>query len=160
MVRFDRDRRTARERHALDHIRIERSLSQKVGAAELARLLVEDVDEQTADGLAFLFRVFNPIKCAQETVARVDMDQRNVVGAAEHRNHLIRLVHAHQTVINEDAGELIANRLVNEDCGNGGIDAAGEPTDHSTLTNLFLDFGNGFGAEMRHAPVARATGDL
>ena len=57
VVRLDGDRRPAGEGHRLDDVGIERALGQEVGAAELARLLVEDVDEGGADDLALLLRV-------------------------------------------------------------------------------------------------------
>ena len=50
--------------------------------------------------------------------------ERNVVVAAEEIDHLARLVLAQQTVIDEDAGELIADRLVDEERRDGRIDAA------------------------------------
>ena len=52
VVRLDGDRGPAGERHALDHVGIERALRQKFGAAELFRLGLKHVDEQLADGLA------------------------------------------------------------------------------------------------------------
>ena len=57
VVRLDRHRRPAAEGDALDHVGIERALRQELGAAELARLLVEDFYEEPADGLALGFRV-------------------------------------------------------------------------------------------------------
>ena len=56
VVRLDRHRRAAGERDALDHVGIERALREKLRAADLLRLRVEHVDEQTADGLALLLR--------------------------------------------------------------------------------------------------------
>ena len=52
VVRLDRHRRPAGERHALDHVGVERALRQELGAAQLLGLRVEHVDEQRADGLA------------------------------------------------------------------------------------------------------------
>ena len=52
VVRLDRHRRAAERRDALDHVGIERALREEIGAADLLRLLLEDVDEQPADGLA------------------------------------------------------------------------------------------------------------
>ena len=52
VVRLDRHRRAAGERHALDHVGIERALREEIGAADLLGLGLEHVDEQPADGLA------------------------------------------------------------------------------------------------------------
>jgi hypothetical protein len=57
VVRLDRYRRATGERHALDHVRIERALRQEFSAADLLRLRLEHIDEQPANGLALLFRV-------------------------------------------------------------------------------------------------------
>src|SRR5437660_918942 len=57
VVRLDRHRRPAGERHALDHVGVERALREKLRAADLLRLLLEHVDEQLADGLALDLRI-------------------------------------------------------------------------------------------------------
>src|SRR5690606_18304768 len=54
VMRFDRDRRTAGERNAFDHVRVERALHQEVGAAELLGFFLEHFDEEAANGLALL----------------------------------------------------------------------------------------------------------
>ncbi len=41
-------------------------------------------------------------------------------------------------MVDEDAGELLADGLVDEDGGHGGIDAAGQPADHPLETHLLL----------------------
>ena len=62
-------------------------------------------------------------------------------------------------MIDEDAGELIADRLVDQQRGDGRIDAAREPADHAALADLRADARDFAGAELRHGPVARAAGD-
>ena len=44
--------------------------------------------------------------------------------AAEHVQHLRRLVLAHQAVIDENAGQLVADGFVDQHGRDGGIDAA------------------------------------
>ncbi len=70
VVRFDRHRRAAGERHALDHVGIERALGQKFGAADLLRLGLEHVDEQFADGLALVLRIVDALERLEETYPR------------------------------------------------------------------------------------------
>ncbi len=53
VVRLYRHRRATGERHAFDHIGIERALRQKFRAADLFCLGIEHVDEQAANGFAF-----------------------------------------------------------------------------------------------------------
>ena len=58
---------------------------------------------------------------------------------AEQAQHLLRLALPQQAVIDEDAGELVADRLVDQDRGDGGIHAAGEAADHLALAHLGAD---------------------
>ena len=141
VVRLDGDRRAAGERHALDDVGIERALRQELGAADLLRLLLEHLDEQPADGLALGLRIGLAFERADEAVGRVDVDQRDVVVAAEHRHHLLRLVLPHQAVVDEDAGQLLADRLVDQHRGDGGIDAARQAADDAALADLRADRG-------------------
>jgi hypothetical protein len=67
------------------------------------------------------------------------MHQREIVVVAEHRDHLSGLVLAHQAVVDEDAGQLVADRLVDQHRGDGGIDAARQPADHPALADLRAD---------------------
>jgi len=125
VMRLDGDARAARRRHALDHVGVERALGEKVGVLDLLALLLEHLDEQPADDLAFSFRVAHAFKRAQEALARVDRDQRNVVVPAEQLDDLGRLVLAQQAVVHEDASQLIADRLVDQERGDRRVHAAG-----------------------------------
>ena len=60
--------------------------------------------------------------------------------AAKQRHHLFGLAEPQQSVIDEYAGELLADRLVNEHSGDGGIDAARQAADHPALADLAADF--------------------
>jgi len=52
------------------------------------------------------------------------MNQRNVVMAAEQRHDFLRFVRAHQSGVDENTGELIADRFVDEQRCNRRIHAA------------------------------------
>ena len=58
---------------------------------------------------------------------------------AEQRHDLLGLAGAQQAVIDEDAGELVADRLVDQHRGDRRIDAAGEAADHPALADLGAD---------------------
>ena len=160
VVRLDGDARAAGDGHALDHVRVERALRQEVGAAELRLLLLEHLDEEAADGLALPLRVGDAGERAEEQVARVAVDQADVEAVAEGAVHLLRLAGAQQAVVDEDAGELVADRLVDQHRGDGGIDAAGEAADHLAAADLRADALDRLGAEAGHGPVAAAAADL
>ena len=70
-----------------------------------------------------------PSSRARKRSSRLDVDERHVEVAAEGLDHLLGLVRAHEAVVDEDAGELVADRLVDEQRGDGRVDAAREPAD-------------------------------
>jgi hypothetical protein len=142
VVALDRHRRPAGEADALDHVRIERALGEEIGAADLPRLRLEDVDEGLADELALGLGLVEPGEAAEELVGGVHMDQRDVVMVAEQADDLLGLVRPHQAVIDEDAGELVADRLVDQHRGDGAVDAARQAADHPALPDLGADVGD------------------
>ena len=123
----------------LDDVGVERALHQEVGLADLVRLLLEDADELLADDLALLLGVGDAGQLGQEALLGLHVHQRHVEVAAEGVLHLLALVLAHEAVVHEDAGELVADRLVGEQGRHGGIDAAGEAAHHRSLAHLGAD---------------------
>ena len=57
-------------------------------------------------------------------------------------------------MIDEHAGELVADRFMDQHRGDGGIDAAGQAADHFALADLLADLLDRFLAEGAHGPVA------
>src|SRR5687768_14166275 len=139
MMRFDRRGRATGKGDALDHVGIERPLREEIDLAELLRLLLEHLDEDAADGLPFRFRVADAGKLGEEARSSAHRHERNVVMAAEEIDDLARLVLAQEAMIDEDAGELIADRFMDEERGDGGIDAAGEAADDAPPPHLLAD---------------------
>ena len=160
MVALDHLRGAAAGRDALDHVRVERALGQERRALELRRLAVEDVDEEPPDGLALVLRVGDPGQGAQEKLSRINVDQRDVVVIPEEGDDLVGLVQPHQAGVDEDAGELLADGLVNQHRGHRAIDAAGKAADHAALAHLGADALDGLVLEPGHGPVALQPGDL
>ncbi len=80
--------------------------------------------------------------------------------AAEQVDHFVRLALPQKPVVDEHAGELIADRLVNQHRRDRGIDAARQAADHAGLADLRADTGDLLFAEPRHRPVALEAGDL
>ena len=66
----------------------------------------------------------------------------------------------HQPVIDEHAGQLLADRLVDQHRRHRRIDAAREPADHPPAADLRADLGDLGGAELGHAPVAGEAADV
>ena len=63
-------------------------------------------------------------------------------------------------MVDEHAGELVADRLVQQHRGDRGIDAAGESADHLALAHLGADLLDRLILEGAHGPVAGAARDL
>src|SRR5450631_3093024 len=160
VVRLDRYRWAAGERYAFDHVGIERALRQKIRAADFFGLRVEHVDEQTADGFSLLFGIADACEFAEEKFGYINMHQRDVVVVPEQIDHGLGLVEPQQPVIDEHAGELVADRLVDQDRGDGGIDAAGQSADHLALADLGANLFDRLLAEGAHGPVAGEACDL
>ena len=110
--------------------------------------------------LRFCFGVGDAFELAEELLRRINMHQRDVVVLAEHVDDGLGLVQPHHAMIDEHAGELVADRLVDQHRGHRGIDAAGEAADHPALADLRADLVDRLLAERAHGPVAGEAGDL
>jgi hypothetical protein len=88
------------------------------------------------------------------------MDERNVEVTAEQLDDVACLVLPHQAMIDEDAGQLLADGFMDEDRSDGGIDTAGEAANHPALADLVANAVDRLLAEGGHRPVARQSGDL
>ena len=107
--------------------------------SSLRRLLLEDADELGADDLALLLGVGDALQLREVALLGVDRDQRHVEVVAEGGDHLLALVLAHQTVVDEHAGQAVADRLVDEQRGDARVDAAGQRAERAAVTDLLAD---------------------
>ena len=123
----------------LDHVGVERPLDEEPHVTETARLVLEDADELLADDLPLLLRLRHPGEPREEPLARVDVDERDVEVPAEGLHHLRRLVLPEEAVVDEDAGQLVAHRLVHEERRDRGVHPAREAADHPLGAHLRAD---------------------
>ena len=110
--------------------------------------------------LRFVSGIGDAREPGEEPLLGADVDERHVEVAAEGLDDLLRLVRAHQPVIDEHARQLVADRLVDEQRRHGRVDAAREPADDALRADLgpdpldlLLDHGGG-------RPRRRSPGDL
>jgi hypothetical protein len=154
----------------LDHIGVQRPLHEKarrliadrlaIGTGEPRGLLLEHPDELRADRLALGLGLGDAFELLQKARLRVDCHERHLEGVAEGADHLLALVLAHQAVIDEHAGELVADGAVDEQRGHRGIDAAGEPADDVRVAHLRADPADLVLDDRRRRPGLLAAADL
>ncbi len=87
----------------------------------------------------FVSGSLTPASRREEALLRANVHERHVEVAAERLHHLLGFVLAHQAVVDEDAGQLVADRLVDEQGRHRGVDAAGEATDDALRADLGAD---------------------
>ena len=80
------------------------------------------------------------------------MHQLDVESVAERRYDLTGLVVPQQPVIDENAGQLLADRLVDQHRGDRRVHAARQPADHPSASYLRPNPGNLRRSECRHGP--------
>src|SRR5262245_9945287 len=118
-------RRVPLDRYALDHIRVQRALRQKaervivnrrsiISFCKIDDCIFEDADELVADDFAFLLRISDAAQFRQKSLRRVDILELDVKIFAENALHDFLLARTQQTVVHENARELIANGLVEQ----------------------------------------------
>ena len=119
-----------------DHVRVDRALGQPPGVLQLARLFLEDLDEQVADDLALGLRVGHAFERLEVAVCGVDADHLHAHVLGEHRHHLVAFLPAQQAGVDEHAGQLLADGLVQQGRDHRGIDATGQAQDHLVRSDL------------------------
>jgi hypothetical protein len=75
-------------------------------------------------------------RALQEALLGVDADHAHAHVAGEGGHDLIALAEAQQAVVDEDAGELVADGPVQQRGDHGGVDAAGEAEQHLVVADL------------------------
>ena len=124
-------------------------------SAVLARDLLEDADELLADRAPLPLGVGDPGQLREEPVLRLHVDERNAEVAAEGLLHLLGLPLPVQPVVDEDARELIADRAVDEERGDGGVDPSGERAQDLRVTDLLPDPGHRVLDDVHRGPVGQ-----
>src|SRR5262245_9048051 len=88
------------------------------------------------------------------------MDKRNIEVTAEQLDDVARFVLPHEAVVDEDAGQLVADGFADEDRGDSRVDAAGEAADDLPLPHFAAYAVDRLLTERGHRPVARQAHDL
>ena len=109
-------------------------------------LFLEDADELSPTIVRFSSGSPDAGEAREETFLRLHMHERDAKVAGERLDDLLGLVLPKEAVIHEDAGELVADGLVDEQRRNRRVDSAGEGAEdalradrRSNPPNLLLD---------------------
>ena len=114
-------------------------MCQVFGILHLLGFFVKDFHEFLANDLPLLFWIRNTLQLAQEAISGINLDDLDAQVAAQGVHYLISLVLAQQAVINKDAGQLVANCLVDQNSRNAGVNPAGKAQDNLFVADFFTD---------------------
>ena len=160
VVALDGGRLLALGAARFDDVGVDGALRQPLGAYTLSSLVLEHLNELAADDLALGLRVGHTSQVAHELLAGVDVDDAGMQLALEHGHHLLGLVQPQQPVVDEDAGELVADGAMDQRGRDAGIDAATETEDRFVAAHLRTDGRHRLGDVVAHDPVAAAAADV
>ncbi len=152
-MRFDLMPGLAVRRLGFDHVGIERPLHEIFHAGNLGCFFFEHGDKLVTDDDAFAFRVFDAGKLGQKAFARVNRDHRKMHDVAKRRQYRRRFPFAQQSMIDEDAGELLADRARDQRCGDRRIDPARERADDLVAPDFNANLVDGAIDERLHLPI-------
>ena len=160
VMALDQRRRIATDRDRLDDVGIQRALCEKFCLADLACGFLENIDERVADNLALCLGIGDATQFAYEQIRRVLVVELDLEIAAKNFFDNARLVGAQHAVVHKDAGQLLADGLVNERRRHAGIHTAAQAEDHFFLADLDSDLLDGLLDIAAHRPLAAAAADF
>ena len=122
--------------------------------------MLKDFDELVADDFAFLLRVNHPPQEGEKTFGGFDVFELHVEIFSKDALHDFFFAGPEQSVIDEDAGQLIANGLVQQGRDDRGINTAAKAKHHFVIADLSADTFTGVRDEGAHRPIHGTTADV
>src|SRR5213594_1758107 len=156
---LDERRRVSIDGHGLDYVGVKRALRQKLRLARALACGLEDLDEGFADDFAFALGIGYAAQLFQEERRSVLVLELDVKVAAEDLLHDFRFAGAEQPVVDENAGELVADGLVQERGGEARIHAARQAEQDALRADLGADGLDGLVDVAAHGPFLPAAAD-
>ena len=144
----------------LDHVGIDRALREPANARQLRRFLFEHFDEQATDDLALALRIGLAAQRVEEALLGIDADHAHAHVLRERLHHLVAFAQAQQAVIDEHAGQLLADRPMQQRADDGGIDAAGQAEQHVVAPDLLAHARDRVRDDVAGVPARFAAADL
>ncbi|MNN08968.1 hypothetical protein D3C81_1218370 [compost metagenome] len=160
VVRLDHVGLAALGAGRLDHVRVDGALGEELDVVQLAGFGIEDVDEGAADDLALLLRVGFAFQVVEELLFSVGADHLDAHVLLEHGHHLVAFVQAQQAVVDEHAGQLVADGLVQQRGNYRGVNTAGQAEQDVVGADLGANLGDGVFSNLRRRPQGFAAADV
>jgi hypothetical protein len=134
-------------------------MDQEVHPTDPPRLLLEDVDEELADDPPLRLRIRHAGQRGEEALAGVHGDQRRVEALPEGPLHLLALPPAKQAVVDEDAGQPVAEGPVDQGGRDGRIHPSAQPAHGAAVSDPGANRRHGLVDEGLHGPRSAAAAD-
>ena len=110
--------------------------------------------------LRFFSGSVSPRSASRKRCFGIDADDLHAEVVGEDLHDLVAFVEAHEAVIDEHAGQLVADGLVQQRGDHRGIDATGETQQHLALAHLRAHARDGIFDDVADAPQRLAAADL
>ncbi|MNO91998.1 hypothetical protein D3C76_835590 [compost metagenome] len=143
-----------------DHVRVDGALGKELDVFQLAGFGIEHVDEGTADDLALLLRVGFAGQVVEELLFSVGADDLDAHVLLEHGHHLVAFVQAQQAVVDEYAGQLVADGAVQQRGNHRAVNAAGQAQQDVGRTDLRTHLGDGVFDDVGRRPQGFTAADV
>src|SRR5690554_1391437 len=144
----------------LDHVGVDGALGKELDALEFGGFLIEYLDEGTADDLALGLRIGHAQQAGQEFVLGIGADHLDAHVLGEHGHDLVPFVQTQQAVVDEYAGQLITDGLVQQRGNHRGVHTAGQAQQYLGIADLGANPGNGVLDDMRRRPECLTGADF
>ena len=106
-----------------------------------------------------LFWFADTSQFTKETILCIDADEIDVT-VAEYSFDFIAFVFAHQTMVNKDAGQLVADCFGEQFCNNRAVYTAGQSQQNFAVSTFSRTCAIAGVAVILHAPVANCAADI
>ena len=159
MVGFDDPGRTTGGQR-LDDVGIQRPLDQVGCPGDLGTCdAAKDVNKGMADALPLFFRILDTVEPIKEVFGVVDNDEASPHVLSERPLYVFAFMFSEESVVDENACDLIANGPVHQGRGHRRIHAAREPANNGGVPDRLPDRLDRFVDEGARCPGRTASAD-
>ena len=144
----------------LNHVGVQGSLRQVIEGAQAGGFFFKDGNEFMANDFALLLRIGNSIHGIDEAATGVDIFHGNVKFLLEQLQQALWLAFAHEALVNEHAGEVVPDRLVQQKGQGGRVNPARQGQQHPLIAHAGPHFAHGLFHKGFRGPGGLAMADV